>query len=453
MRHHDDSINSGPDVGRRLNSKRGSWYFCEAESEESCRFPSHQMKEIEKLAEALDEGEDQLDLWQGICAEIPAVRAAFADLAWAREVTGAFSFRSALSEIGEARDSREGVLVGDCHSAAVRFLVSASLVHEASGSRAAHPVLTLDLCVKAISILDSLSGLDSLLKGPWADPRLENFLPCRYHAPLRWTRAKALALAGNSCRLRGDLRAAGEYFARARSAEIPEGTPRRVLGEIASLEASLRLDAGNRGQAEALLVEAEEHFRSIDERDSLAATKIKIAQCRYESGEPSAAALAVEGVFELAPKSSHLGQLALLNLALYRLDGEDFTEARRIALEVSPFKESVFELRRQWLQARLCNTGTETASRRFEAVTLGFQLAGLPLDAALAAMDWALLLLSHGRALQAQEVSAAIYGLFAAEGLPSEATAALQIFAAACRDSCLDEALVRSLSKKMRRRD
>ncbi|MCH9648866.1 MAG: hypothetical protein K0U98_11550 [Deltaproteobacteria bacterium] len=408
------------------------------------------MLNIQTLAEALDNGEDQLEVWADLVSQIPGAQDLYNELLWSKEVTGVRSFSSALGEMEIARSHRDAVLEGEFRPATVRVGVAALLVREAGLLRARDPHKALELSEAATRITGTLPDARVVLSGRWpAAADGATLLPERYHSSVEWVSAKALALAGNSYRVIGDLRAAVSCFQRIRETERSRDLPEGVQGELASLEASLLIDAGERSKAEVLLGKSEKMFELSGDPKALAKTRIKLAHVRYEGGSPGQALEILEGFFDAIPADSHLGQIALLNCALYSLDAGDIGQAKRLVTSVSRFSEPAFELRRQWLEARLCDSGSDIASSRFEAVTLGFQLAGLPLSSALAAMDWTLLLLKQGRIHEARVVSEAVYSLLSASGLPAAALAALHFFLDAYKSDRLDEAIVRSVSIRL----
>ena len=110
------------------------------------------------------------------------------------------------------------------------------------------------------------------------------------HAP-DWARgllALAVALRGNALRIGGDLLAAEQVFTglRAELTGRPLRSP-RVLGDLWSLEASVRNDLRQMAEAERLLVLAAMAFELGGDRRGLARVRIKQANLIQIAGRPS----------------------------------------------------------------------------------------------------------------------------------------------------------------------
>ena len=248
---------------------------------------------------------------------------------------------------------------------------------------------------------------------------------------------RAQAQLANAVRVTGDLTAAEAQWRRihARIAAEPLGDV-DAEAEVASLEASLRLDQGRFDLAERLLGRARRRFRATRDRQGLAKTLIKLGIAKRVQGEPEAAMplLREAGGLVSPADSPRLSFAVVGNLALCLCDLRQFTAAATLVDANRPLCEHVLDQEASLLWSRLegrISRGLgefEIAERLFLAARDGYLERRQPFSAALVSLDLIELYLEEARTAEAKCLAAAISEIFAAQEVHAELAQALTLF-------------------------
>lgn len=313
------------------------------------------------------------------------------------------------------------------------------------------PSESLDLAEIAGDALDrTLSGAGI---GPAAGERPE------------WSIAlevRAIAYAANSLRVAGELRAADATLrrARARLARFPLNDS-ALHAEVASLEASLRLDQRRFADADAQLDRAAFLYREAG--DTLGVAKVRVQQGAVlrQRGEVAAAIDTLREAVRLSADASRdasgdrLRRDAVANLALALCDRDDFSTARMVLVAHRElFDRAAGDwtlLRRRWLEGRVAaGLGEEPqAEEMLAAVRKGFLDRGEGLNAALVTLDLAALHAAAGRAGEVRRLAAEMGAVFASRDVGREAVAALALFQQAVAAERIDREVIRALRRQL----
>lgn len=259
-------------------------------------------------------------------------------------------------------------------------------------------------------------------------------------AEQRWSRELALVAAAwraNALRIAGELRRADRAFAALRVEQAPDILEDRWLAaEVASLEASLRIDQQRWDSARRLLAEADALYRSQGADLDLAKVAVKRGIVEQWAGDPSTAVTCFRrALARLEPdEEPHLFLCALSNLSLALCDAERHAEAERLLAD----HESVYRQRRDgwsrpleaWLRGRIAaGVGRPAAAESHLCAARDAYLAsGDAFRAGLLSFDLAILFLEQGRSDEVREVARSMQRIFASQGLASRAFAALSLF-------------------------
>jgi transcriptional regulator with XRE-family HTH domain len=272
----------------------------------------------------------------------------------------------------------------------------------------------------------------------------------RWRAALR---AYCQAFLGNALRVANDLAAAAAAFARARDlweAALPAETAVLAAWRIFDLEASLRRANRQFPEALALLGHALELARGDAPAEARILLKKEHVLEQMGDIEGALAALA-----EAAPRIAVSGDLRLQLLHRHKTVNNlchlgRWDEAAALLPEVQELAlrqptADLDRLRVRWLESRVA----AGLGRRAEAVALlevvrqRFTDLALPYDAALAALDLAVLHLEDGRTAEVRELATGMVWIFEARNIRREALAALQLFCAAARQEAATVELAR----------
>lgn len=281
------------------------------------------------------------------------------------------------------------------------------------------------------------------------DPRV--FQDLAFHA-----RARAAAHRGNCLRLNDRRSTAEEAFHHARRLhdKAPAPDP-EVEAELCYLEASLAMDQRRFDACEALLERAAGLYRRLEQPRDLALTRIKQANLQYHRGRPAAGLPALEEAAALLDLEGEpeLHVTIRFSQALYAVEAGDAELARRHYREHRELLESRpepwFALRIVWLQAKIARAegATAAAGELYHRVRAGFLAEGLGYDAALVALELAVLHLEAGDTPAVRRLAAEMEPVFQAQDVHREALAALALFERAARTETLTVALARRLHR------
>lgn len=271
--------------------------------------------------------------------------------------------------------------------------------------------------------------------------------------------AETRAHRANALRALGDLRAARRLLAEAE--RLADGSADPFLrGEVASFAASLARDQRRWNEATAYLDEAERRFREIDACfDLVARVRLKRASVLMHVGSSREAAAIARGVLDELERSGgaagkageQLRFIARHNLVSYLCEAGDHRAAReqmaRLAPALNEHRERSFRLRGQWLRGKIAHglDELELAERELRAARDGFLEAGLGLDAAIVALDLAVLFAGQGRDRAVRRIASWTAGLFEACDLHPDALAALGLFRSAAEREALGAVEIRRL--------
>ncbi len=263
--------------------------------------------------------------------------------------------------------------------------------------------------------------------------------------------AEARAHRANALRAQGDLRAARTLLAEAERLAACSADP-FLRAEVASFAASLARDQRRWDEACAYLDEAERLFVAVDASfEMIARVRLKRASVRMNDGAPREAAAIARGVLDELERTGgpsgkageQLRFVARHNLVSYLCEAGDHRAARdqmeRIGPTLDEHRERSFRLRARWLRGKIAHGLGEldVAERELGAARDGFLAAGLGLDAAIVALDLAVLFAGQGRDRAVRRIAAWTTRLFEARDVHPDALAALGLF----RRAALREAL------------
>ncbi|HSG40551.1 MAG TPA: hypothetical protein VLE27_12995 [Thermoanaerobaculia bacterium] len=286
--------------------------------------------------------------------------------------------------------------------------------------------------------------------------RLSGHLGAAYHPD--WVmdlRARVHAHLGNAHRVLGELQAAEGAFLHAAECLEKGGTgDPRILAEILSLEASLRLDQRRLEESLALVDRVINLHREEEDRAGLGKALLQRAKILQESGDLVAAIGAVqEGLLGLdADRDARLFAYARHNLCRFLVLAGRFKEAASMLPEVRNLLGSAGEpldlLRLRWTEGILAHGlgRSGDAEEAYRAVQREFLRIGKGLDAALVSLDLAVLLWEQGRTEELKEIAAEMMMAFESREVHREALAALALFQRACAEERVTEDLIRHVA-------
>jgi tetratricopeptide (TPR) repeat protein len=291
--------------------------------------------------------------------------------------------------------------------------------------------------------------------GPAADDRPE------------WSIAlevRAIAYAANSLRVAGELRAADATLrrARARLARFPLNDS-TLHAEVASLEASLRLDQRRFADADSLLDRAAFLYREAGDLLGVAKVRVQQGAVLRQRGNVEQAidtlreAVRLSAVASKDTSGDRLRRDAVANLALALCDRDDYETARMVLVAHRElFDRAAGDwtlLRRRWLEGRVAaGLGEERrAEEKLSAVRQGFLDRGEGLNAALVSLDLAALYAAAGRAAEVRRLASEMGAVFAARDVGREAVAALAMFQQAVAAERVDREVIRALRRQLQR--
>ncbi|HEX9940504.1 MAG TPA: hypothetical protein VGG03_00695 [Thermoanaerobaculia bacterium] len=303
------------------------------------------------------------------------------------------------------------------------WALAEKVCHESERAAAHRAEDALDLADLALFIARRMPGEES-----WRS-RLEGYC---------W------AYTANARRVANDFAKADKAFARAWEFwRAGASTTPELLAEwrLLDLEASLRRAQHRFSEALELLDRA----RAASEGDPMAAARIllKKEQVFEQMGDIQGA---LEALAESAPFIEGSGDSRLLfafhfkttnhlwHLERYKEAADQLPHVRELAERQGAELDL---LRVVWLEAKVAagQGRKKEALVGLELVRSEFTARALPYDAALAALDLAVLWLEEGRAAEVRELALAMAWIFQAQGIAREALAALALF----RDAALGE--------------
>jgi transcriptional regulator with XRE-family HTH domain len=269
------------------------------------------------------------------------------------------------------------------------------------------------------------------------------------------------AFLANALRLAGDLsraRAEWESVWRLWHADA-EGDPLGLLPawHLLDLEASLRRDTGELDAALDLLARA----AAAAPRPAVGRLRLQHVATLEQAGDVAGAVAALR---QAAPQVAATGEPRLqfvleFNLTANLCQLAAFDEA---AAQLSTLRQRTLDLgdeldllRVAWLSGRVAaGLGrSEEACAIFDQVRREWRAHRAPLDAAVASLDLAVLLLGEGRLAQVRRLAQEMEWILAAPGVDSEALASLRLFCDAAERQAATVAQARTLLRQLDRTD
>jgi len=283
---------------------------------------------------------------------------------------------------------------------------------------------------------------------------------------LEWTRvekgppygavllARGAAHRANALRIAGDLPAATRAFVelRRRLASRPLDDA-GVLAEIASLEASLRIDQRHFSEAEKLLDQAALAAQHAESREALARIRIQQANLQQLLRHPAAVLPLLDSAAAALPADAdpYLLLCTITGRVNALCDLERYAEARRLlhenldAYEASedPYSGATYRC----LQGRIALGRRElpAAERAFSDSRDAFHALGRDYDAVLVSFYVAETYLAAGKISELRDLAAKLVPLFRSRGVEGEALASLHLLGRAVAAETLSAALLAEL--------
>jgi tetratricopeptide (TPR) repeat protein len=265
-----------------------------------------------------------------------------------------------------------------------------------------------------------------------------------------------LACMGNAMRVQGDLRDAAKWFAHVRHLlNTADVRAVEVMAKIDWMEGAFRKDQRRFQQAAQLLSRAAVLYRLAGSATDMAGVLMTLADVHSYRGRPIQAVKKVREALLLLDRRSEpkLFLWGQHNLAQYLAETGKYEEAARIIARSSRLYEEYATptnlVRRTWLEGRIAaGLGDEAgAEAAFRSACEAFLERSLSYDAALVALDLALLYLGQNRTREVCELAEAIVPAFEARDIHREALASLVLFREAARCEAVTPPLIRRLTR------
>lgn len=259
--------------------------------------------------------------------------------------------------------------------------------------------------------------------------------------------AEAWACLANAWRVQGPLDRAEAAWPRAERA-----ARRSEAGQplVAELKATLRRAQRRFPEAEALFRSAVSLYEELSERHLQGRTHLSLAILHSTLGENSVAFREVVEALRHIDRSQDnaLYHLALHEQALILADLGQTEQAYFWVKRLEPYYYiyggELLRLRGQWLKGRLHTKRRDFAEAEhyLEAVRAGFLARDMHYDAALVALDLALVYTEQRKSLPVARLAREMYPVFVSERIPREASFTLLLFHQAAMEVRVDTALL-----------
>lgn len=275
------------------------------------------------------------------------------------------------------------------------------------------------------------------------DPRT-----CGGSAALADLQAYALAMEGNAARVSGDFEGALAFFDKARQVQERGGADPDLAARIDHLEASLRRDLRQYGQALRLLDRAGRAFHTLQDHDQKARTIINLSNVFLVKGDHEEAIATLQGALD-ATCSSELALFVRHNLIDILIQVGRPQEAAALFAESQPLyaqhTDPLTTCRRLWAEGRIVRDLGEDLDRAAVLLKQASQLQaehGYNAGAALAGLDLVAVYAKQGEAAAVLRTASELVQLFKARKAHPETLAALSLVHQAARQQTLDLALL-----------
>lgn len=272
--------------------------------------------------------------------------------------------------------------------------------------------------------------------------------------------ARALAHQGNARRVAGDLAQANDLIEIARFLlKTQGGGDRAIRAELDSFEGSLRGAQRRFAEAESLFSRAVMTYAMEGEDVNVAKTLLSLGVVYHAMDDLDRAVEVTNQATDILEGESHphLQLIAQHNLVTFLIESSRLRDAEVLFERVQPlytrFSDPLTLLRRLWLEGRLARAkgSLDVAENAFRAVTHEFLKRGIGYDAALSALDLAMLYAEQGRTAELKDLSEELVQVFEAQDLHREAAAALMLFRDAVRAEQITLGYVVELSRYLQR--
>lgn len=271
--------------------------------------------------------------------------------------------------------------------------------------------------------------------------------------------ALAWAFLGNALRISSDLRRAEEALATAEEIYGRLGDDAYTEAEIQSFKASLRNSQGRYQEASDLLDSALEVYQAAGDTHREGRTLVEKAIALSYAGKQ---AQALELVREALDRIDPDEEPGLLLAARHNLIGYLNELGRREeALEELGKAQALFQdlgagtqlVRLCWLEGRILRDldRLEEAERALSRARESFIRQGTAFDAALVALDMAILYLRNGKHQDIKSLAAEMVPIFESRDVREEALAAFLLFRQAAEAETLTLGLIREVAGSLER--
>lgn len=268
--------------------------------------------------------------------------------------------------------------------------------------------------------------------------------------PVHDIRARSWAVKGNALRLTADLRGASRCLNLSmKLLELGSGDPLEEA-RVCELFAVVRSNQRRIDQAVRYQERAMRLYRHAGHQDRLGKAMVDLASYNALAGDRQQAIELVQEALDLidVERDPHTALAARHNLAVFlqecgrRREALSMLAAARVLCEQLGDRSHVLRLR--WLEGKLASEvgETELAQDAYEEVYEGF-VEYAPIDAALVALDLALLHLESGRVAEVPAIVIAVESVFRTQGVDREALAAWIVLREAVDRERLHDALIK----------
>jgi len=270
-------------------------------------------------------------------------------------------------------------------------------------------------------------------------------------------RARAYAALGNALRVLSELCAAEAAFREAASCLSRSGTGNGwAKAEVLDLESSLRQDQRRFEESEGLLDAALALYREAGDSHGIGKVHLKRAKLYREMGDLE------QAIEHLNRNIGEIDQGALFAYARYNLLcaltlAGRHQEAWSLLPEVQDllrYAKPLDRVRLRWAEGDIAaGLGRwEEAEAAYREVQEEFERHGMHYNAALVALDLALLLARQGRTEELKRLSAELVAAFESRAIHREATAAFLLFQRACDEERANAEMISRLAALLRKR-
>jgi tetratricopeptide (TPR) repeat protein len=273
-------------------------------------------------------------------------------------------------------------------------------------------------------------------------------------------RARALAVRANARRVLAELRSADADFREARTClagSAMEGS--RIEAEILDLESSLRRDQRRFEEARQKADRALALYKRNGDAYGIGTAFLKKAKILEESNDLEGAIELLRHPLEWIDPGSEpqLYASARYNLLCCLSDAGHFEEVERLLPEVRDLLRGTGQpldlVRLRWEERSLAfGLGRpEKAEAAFREVHQQFLDLRMDINAALVALDLAVLLSEQGRTRELKDLSVELLSAFEAREIHRESLAVLLLFQRACEEERLTAELARQFASLLRK--